>query len=133
MNDKKFIEQAFECAYKEVCDLEQRIAALQYSISPVQKGKWSVGNSKYRSENEYGALYSELYDLLNESYRKVFMFGVVSCDRKLMAKAKKMAFDHYLKENSNIMSYLGFEGSYSCELEDKFRKELEWLEKSDID
>ena len=60
MQDKKFIEQAFEHSYQEVCDLEQRIVALQYSI----------------------------------------------------------------------MDYLGFHGSYSCDLESEFRKELEFLEKN---
>ena len=61
------------------------------------------------------------------------MFGVVSCDKSLMAQAKKMAFDRYLKENNEIMSYLGFHGSYPGALEDAFREELECLEKSDID
>ena len=129
MKDKKFIEQAFENAYKEVCDLEQRIAALQYSIGPIETHRGRYGQ-KYRAEDEFSALYSQLYDFLNKAYSKVFMFGVVSCNRKLMAKAKKAAFDHYLKRNSEIMSYLGFTGSYPCDLEEKFRKELEFLEKN---
>lgn len=126
MKNKKFIEQAFEHAYQEVCDLEQRIAALNYSVRPLQNNKWKHAQ-KYRAEDEFGALYSQLYELLNLAYSKVFMFGIVSCDRKLMAKAKRAAFDHYLKQNSEIMGYLGFHGSHSSDLEDKFRKELKFL------
>ena len=129
MKNKKFIEQAFEHAYLAVSDIQQRVAALHYAVSSLQKNKWNSG-IKYRAQDEFGSLHSQLYDLLNDAYAKVFMWGVVSCDRKLMARAKKLAFDHYLKENSEIMSYLDFHNEFPSALEEEFRKELDFLEKN---
>ena len=59
----------------------------------------------------------------------MFMFSVVSGDKELLAKAKELAFDRYLKEDMIIMQYLGFTGGYSGELEKAFRNELNELKK----
>ena len=125
MKNKKFIEQAFEHAYKEACDLQQRIAALHYAAKPIREN-----NYEDLAKQDFESLHVSLYRRLNDAYSRVFMFGVVSCDKSLMAQAKKMAFDRYLKENNEIMSYLDFHGSYPVALEDEFRKELDFLEKN---
>ena len=127
MKNKKYIEQAFEYSYGKVCDLEQRIAALHYAAKPVRNKHLNTkGESK--ANVDFGNLHSELYNQLNEAYRNVFMFGVVSYDKKLIVRAKKLAFEHYLKEKCEIMSYLDFHGSYPCDLETQFKKELKFLE-----
>ena len=126
-NKLEYVKQAFENYYSKVCDLEQRITALHYAMAPIK-------NQSYydkKINEDFDLLHSVLYGKLNDAYRTLFMFSVVSCDRKLMLRAKELAFKHYLTENSVIMQYLGFEGSHSVDLEKKFRAELDWLKKNE--
>lgn len=121
-------KQAFESAYIEVCDLQQRITALHYALKPIRDKHYS----NKEVDQDFSKLHCALFDALNEAYRRVFMFSIISGDRECMRKAKETAFDRYLRENCEIMGYLNFlpSESYSCDLEKQFRAELEILKKS---
>lgn len=121
--NKSLVEQAFINAYDRICDIKQRIAALHYACNNLRQKSYGSEGAK----EDFSSLHSFLYQELNEAYNTMFVFSVVSGDRELLSKAKELAFDRYLKENTTIMQYLGFEGSYSADLEREFRNELKTL------
>jgi len=126
--EKSYIKQAFESAYTEVCDSQQRITALHYALKPIRDKR----NYNKEVDQDFSKLHCALFSELNEAYRKLFMWGIISGDQECMRKAKEAAFDRYLRENCEIMSYLSFSPleSYPSDLEKQFRVELEILKKS---
>ena len=125
-------KSAFVEAYSKIKDIEQRITALHYALNPLRE-KWNRYGEGYNAhKNDFSRIHSDLYGELNDAYRAAFMWASVSGDKSLLAQAKKLAFDRFLKENSAIMEYLGikYSQSYSSDLEKEFRAELEFLEKS---
>ena len=125
MKETKLSNKAFEAAYERVHILQQQIAALHYATQGIMEFPYQS-----RAKEEFGNLHAELYNKLNDAYGSLFMWGIVNDDKKLMIRAKYAAYNHYLKNNSAIMGYLEFHGSYPAELEKKFREELEFLKKN---
>src|SRR3990167_7876898 len=123
---KSLVEEAFIHAFDKICDSKQRIAALHYSCNPLRQKSYGADAAK----EDFSRLHSYLYNELNEAYNTLFMFSLVSNDKKLIAEAKQLAFDRYLTENMAIMQYLGFSGSYSSKLEEEFRAELKNLKEN---
>ncbi len=127
MKTNKLVKQALENSYAEICDMQQRIAALHYALKPLRDR--SCGNDEIKED--FSKIHCALFRELNDKYRHLFMFSVVSGDKEIIAKAKKLAFDRFLTERSEIVSYLGFNISDSnyCDLEVQFRDELDSLKK----
>ena len=121
-------KRAFESAYTEVCDLQFRITALHYALKPIR----DKHNYNKEVDQDFSKLHCALFYELNEAYRKLFMWGIISGDQECMRKAKEAAFDRYLRGNCEIMSYLNFSPleSYPSDLEKQFRAELEILKKN---
>ena len=117
----KLTKDAFLRAQTAVYDAQHRIAALQFSVRALSEG---IAGKEHA---EYSAISAALYKKLNDRYRDLFLFAVVSDDKELLQAAKKAAFDYYLKEDMEIMNYLGFSGSYPSNLESEFREELKAL------
>lgn len=123
-----FVSKAFEQSMTKVYEAEQRIAALHYAMEELSKD-WGRRRERPQADEQFSLLHASLYQQLNDAYRNVFMWGVVSGDTQLLLRARKAAFNHYLKSNSEIMSHLGFswEESIPIKLEEDFRKELDNL------
>jgi hypothetical protein len=120
MTSKSILTECAENALTEIQRIESQIVALHYACCDIRK------DYSYEQEaiKDFSALNGSLYRRLNEAYRKLFMFGVVSTDNKMLHKAREKAFEHYLGEKNSIMGYLGFKDSWECELEDRFRSEI---------
>jgi hypothetical protein len=120
MTSKSILTECAENSLVEIQKIESQIVALHYACRDIRK------DYSYEQEaiKDFSALHGSLYRRLNEAYRKLFMFGAISTDNKMLYKARKKAFEHYLSEKSSIMGYLGFKDSWECELEDRFRSEV---------
>ena len=120
MTSKSLLTECAENALAEIQRIESQIVALHYACKDIRRD--------YSYENEamkdFSALHGSLYRRLSEAYRKLFMFGLVSTDFKMLYKARQKALEHYLNEKSSIMGYLGFRDSWECEVEDRLRSEV---------
>lgn len=116
MNSPSLIKECCQNALDEIQQIESQIVALHYACKD-----YSHENAAIK---DFSAIHASLYHRLNEAYRKLFMFGMVSTDYEMLMKAREKAFKHYLDEKTHIMGYLGFDGSWSCEIEDRFRGEI---------
>lgn len=120
MTSKSILTECAENALAEIQKIESQIVALHYACKDIRQ------QYSYEKEaiQDFSALNGSLYNRLNEAYRKLFMFGMISTDHKMLYKAREKAFNRYLDEKSSIMGYLGFKDSWECELEDRFRSEI---------
>lgn len=119
---KKHLKEAFTQALSKVIDCEQRIVALHYALKPLRNNWSKRGNSP--SIEKFSSLHAELYEELNRNYQNLFMFSIINNDMKMLNQARKLAIDNFLSDRHVIMQYLGFDGSYSCDLEKEFRNEI---------
>jgi hypothetical protein len=118
----KKIDQAVVAALKAVEIAKSRIHALHYAM----QGARERGFGNVKEQQEFSALHSLLYKNLNDAYRDLFMWGVVSKDAERLAR--KEAFRHYLREGVTIMQYLDHTrmhpSQWSAQEEKEFRAEI---------
>lgn len=124
----KKLDQAFTKALATVQLDEERIAALHFAVDGIR-------NIFTASELEkFNILHRGLYQKLNESYRRLFMFAHVSQKEEHVKEARRIAYEHYLKKNSSIMEHLelgyGYPGSHLIKDEEEFREEIEESKKN---
>ena len=118
------INKATESALARVGICEARIRALFFAFEGV------MDKITRKTKDEYSMLWVELHKDLNDAYRQLFMWGVIN--PKVRLKAKEMAYQHYLRKNSEIMHLLNQDGSYtsySVQEEQNFRQEIDYLKK----
>ena len=78
---------------------KERIAAFAFATA----------GPRHRTEKEqdqYSAIHASLYHELNEAYKNVFMWGIISADEDLLKEARAQAFQWYLDEHCSIIHYL---------------------------
>lgn len=109
MSTKKKIstDSIIESSLAKILLCESRIEALHYAMSGLGENK---NYYKKEAQSEYSAMHSFLYKELNDAYRDFFMWSNI--DTKYAAKAKELARKKYLKDASNIQSYLCMEHPY---------------------
>lgn len=126
--DTKITEQSFSICLAKIFDLENRITAFEWAVTPVLEETRKYGDT-HDTTTEFNLVYRTLYKLRNDAYRNLFMLAVMtSTDPKYVSEAKKLAFDRFIGEHKNISYLFGnkIPGSGDSEIEAKFKKELDW-------
>ncbi len=122
------VNQAWLNALATVELCEQRLAALHFAMKGIES------RTKELSE-ECNRLHTQLCDNLNNAYRNIFMWGIVTNKPEYQKEARRIAFKKFLAEQINIMCYLELDnqypGSWQVEEEEEFRKEIDELNKEE--
>ena len=121
MTSQSLLTECAENALAEIQKIESQIVALHYACKEIREDY----SYEQMAIKDFSALHASLYRRLNEAYRKLFMFGAISIDNEMLYIARQKAFAHYLGQKDYIIGYLGFKGSWECELEERFRSEIQ--------
>ena len=124
-NKRQFVKEVIENKLSKIDELENAISSLIYIKGLINDKRPSREPTKL--EESFEAIMNHIFRKMSENYRDLFMFSTISKDEELINRAKKKAFERFFKENSEIMTHLGFDGAHPSELERAFRKELESL------
>ena len=117
------VKQAKEQTLARIELIKERIYALNFAVGE-NRNSGFLG----QTHNDYSSLYSHLYKQLNDAYGIYFMWIIGIGNKEEYKKAREIAYNKYLTERKEIMSYLEIDGeppgAYPSKNKEDFQKDI---------